>query len=88
MPWIKTFLRGDYVILWNPPADAGDAVAGLIPGWGRSPGEGKKYCKECFLFNLPEVYRINRIYKDKIWSDLFNHNHPGGCYQEIIEFAQ
>ena len=61
---------------------------GLIPGWGRSPGEGKKYCKECFLFNLPEVYRINRIYKDKIWSDLFNHNHPGGCYQEIIEFAQ
>jgi len=32
--------------------------------------------------------RANRIYKDKIWSDVFNHNNPGGCYQEIIEFAQ
>ena len=28
------------MILWNPPADAGDAVAGLIPGSERSPGEG------------------------------------------------
>ena len=25
----------------NPPANAGDTrEAGLIPGWGRSPGEG------------------------------------------------
>ena len=28
------------MILWNPPADAGDAVAGLIPGSERCPGEG------------------------------------------------
>ena len=28
------------MILWNPPANAGDAVAGSIPGLERSPGEG------------------------------------------------
>ena len=28
------------MILWNPPADAGDAVEGSIPGSERSPGEG------------------------------------------------
>ena len=29
------------LVVKNPPASAGDAVGiGLIPGWGRSPGEG------------------------------------------------
>jgi len=29
------------LVVKNPPADAGDVrEAGLIPGWGRSPGEG------------------------------------------------
>ena len=65
--------------------NAGDL--GSIPGWGRSHGEGKKHFKEYFLFSLPEVWRTNRIYKDNMWSDLFNHN-PGGCYQEIIDLAQ
>ena len=27
-----------FPVIKNPPANAGDA--GLIPGWGRSPGEG------------------------------------------------
>ena len=32
------------LVLKNPPANAGDVrVVGLIPGWGRSPGEGNGY---------------------------------------------
>ena len=42
-----SFIRLNIIPLWdfpgstvvkNPPADAGDV--GLIPGWGRSPGDG------------------------------------------------
>ena len=32
------------LVLKNLPANAGDVrVVGLIPGWGRSPGEGNGY---------------------------------------------
>ena len=35
----------------NPPAAAGDA--GLIPGWGRSPGEGNgNPVQDSFFFKL------------------------------------
>ena len=37
----------------NPPANAGDP--GLIPGWGRSPGEGKEDpLEKTFLKEKPE----------------------------------
>ena len=37
---------GDSVVK-NPPANAGDV--GLIPGWGRSPGEGNGNTSNCIL---------------------------------------
>ena len=38
-PLLKSFSGG--VAVKNPPGTAGEA--GLIPGWGRSPGEGNGY---------------------------------------------
>ena len=49
----KDFLRdfSDGTVVKNPPANAGDARdLGMIPGLGRSPGEGNGNLLPVFLF--------------------------------------
>ena len=44
----------------NPPANAGDA--GLIPGWGRSPGEGNSNLYSCILaWEIPWIEEPGRL---------------------------
>ena len=42
------------IVVKNPPANAGDVrTAGLIPGWGRSPGRGHSNPLQCSCLENP-----------------------------------
>ena len=56
------------LVVKNPPANAEDLRdAGLIPGWGRSPGGGHGNPLQCFCLENPHG-----------WKNLAGYS-PSGC---------
>ena len=59
----------------NPSANAGDA--GLIPGWGRSPGEGNGNLLQYFCWEIPsteETGKLQSVPSQRAGHDLMTKN--------------
>ena len=48
-------------VVKNPPANAGDAKVGSIPGWGRSPGVGNGNLHRILAWKIPWTEEPGRL---------------------------
>ena len=72
--WGKKWTSQVAPVVRDPPAEAGDAGdAGLLPGWGRSPGGGRGNPLQCSCLENPTdrgAWRVTVHEAAKSWTGL------------------